>query len=235
MAERDTWLAVLPIGYGDGWRRGCSNNADVLIAGRRCPVVGTVSMDNLTVDLGPDAAERAARRGGDPDRGAPTPRRQRQGAERITAEEVARRLGTINYEVTCALTPRVPRLYHRDGEPQDPAERRDWTDRPGPRRSIAARPAMAEVARARRRRLVAARARSRLGRPLTDLDLVVDGDPEQAARAIARAAGRAACFALSEDFGAWRVVARDRSVAGGYRAAARRLVAGGPASCATSP
>jgi poly(A) polymerase len=50
-----------------------------------------------------------------------------------------------------------------------------------------------------------------LGRPLTDLDVVVDGDPEQAARAIARAAGRAACFALSEDFGAWRVVARDRA------------------------
>jgi poly(A) polymerase len=48
-----------------------------------------------------------------------------------------------------------------------------------------------------------------LGRPLTDLDLVIDGDPEQAARAIARAAGKAACFALSEDFGAWRVVARD--------------------------
>jgi putative nucleotidyltransferase with HDIG domain len=50
-----------------------------------------------------------------------------------------------------------------------------------------------------------------LGRALTDLDLVVDGDPEQAARAIAHAAGRAACFALSEDFGAWRVVARDRT------------------------
>jgi poly(A) polymerase len=50
-----------------------------------------------------------------------------------------------------------------------------------------------------------------LGRSLTDLDLVVDGDPEQAARALARAAGRAACFALSEDFGAWRVVARDRA------------------------
>jgi poly(A) polymerase len=50
-----------------------------------------------------------------------------------------------------------------------------------------------------------------LGRPLTDFDLVVDGDPEQAARAIARAAGKAACFSLSEDFGAWRVVARDRA------------------------
>jgi alanine racemase len=124
IAERDTWLAVLPIGYGDGWRRGCSNNADVLIAGRRHPLVGTVSMDNITVDLGPDAGEEllgekailigsaatatatAITAAGD---GA-------QGAGRITAEDLARRLGTINYEVTCALTPRVPRLYHRDGE-----------------------------------------------------------------------------------------------------------------------
>jgi alanine racemase len=109
IAERDTWLAVLPIGYGDGWRRGCSNNAEVLIAGRRHPVVGTVSMDNLTVDLGGDAAgellgEEAILIGA-------------QGAERITAEQVADRLGTINYEVTCALTPRVPRAYHRDGQP----------------------------------------------------------------------------------------------------------------------
>src|ERR1017187_8473303 len=51
-AERDTHLGVLPIGYGDGWRRGLSNNADVLIGGRRYPLVGTVSMDNVTVDLG---------------------------------------------------------------------------------------------------------------------------------------------------------------------------------------
>lgn len=48
-----------------------------------------------------------------------------------------------------------------------------------------------------------------LGRPVTDLDLVVAGDPGEAARAVARAAGRAACFALSEEFGAWRVVSRD--------------------------
>ena len=119
VAERDTWLAVLPIGYGDGWRRACSNNADVLIAGRRYPLVGTVSMDNITVDLGPDASEEllgeeailigsaATVAAGD----------RAQGAEQITAEEVAKRLQTINYEVTCALTPRVPRLYHRDGEP----------------------------------------------------------------------------------------------------------------------
>jgi alanine racemase len=101
-AEHDTHIGVLPIGYGDGWRRGLSNNADVLVGGRRHPLVGTVSMDNITVDLGPDPAairlrgERAILIGF-------------QGTERITAEEVARRLDTINYEVTCAISARVPR------------------------------------------------------------------------------------------------------------------------------
>ncbi|MGH2874753.1 MAG: alanine racemase [Solirubrobacteraceae bacterium] len=109
VATRDTWLAVLPIGYGDGWRRGCSNNASVLIGGRRHPLVGTVSMDNITVDLGPDAGEELL--------GEEAILIGARGAERITAEEVARRLETINYEVTCALTPRVPRIYHRDGAP----------------------------------------------------------------------------------------------------------------------
>jgi alanine racemase len=108
VAKRDTWLAVLPIGYGDGWRRGLSNNADVLIDGRRYPLVGTVSMDNITVDLGTDpVAERLL--------GAPAVLIGSQGGERITAEEVAVRVDTINYEVTCALTGRVPRVYHHDG------------------------------------------------------------------------------------------------------------------------
>jgi alanine racemase len=108
VAERDTVLGVLPIGYGDGWRRGLTNNADVLVAGRRRPLVGTVSMDNVTVDLGP-APEAAV--------GDEVVLIGAQGDERITAEEVAARLDTINYEITCALTPRVPRTYHRDGEP----------------------------------------------------------------------------------------------------------------------
>ena len=108
IAERDTYLAVLPIGYGDGWRRGLSNNADVLISGNRYPLVGTVSMDNVTVDLGANAdAERL--------RGEPATLIGIDGEQRTTAEDVARRLDTINYEVTCALTARVPRVYHRDG------------------------------------------------------------------------------------------------------------------------
>ncbi|MHB8533636.1 MAG: alanine racemase [Solirubrobacteraceae bacterium] len=108
VAERDTWLAVLPLGYGDGWRRGFSNNADVLIAGERYPLVGTVSMDNVTIDLGPAASR-------PPLRGERAILIGIQGASRITAEDLARRLDTINYEITCGLTPRVPRRYHRDG------------------------------------------------------------------------------------------------------------------------
>lgn len=110
IAERDTFLGVLPIGYGDGWRRALSGNADVLIASERRPIVGTVSMDNLTVELGEDP--RAPSLGG-----SEAVLIGARGEQRITAEEVARGMDTINYEVTCALTPRVPRAYHRDGEP----------------------------------------------------------------------------------------------------------------------
>ncbi|HEY5192963.1 MAG TPA: alanine racemase [Solirubrobacteraceae bacterium] len=110
VAEHDTLLGVLPIGYGDGWRRALSSNGDVLIAGERRPIVGTVSMDNLTVELGEATAASAVR-------GLEAVLIGARGEQRITTEEVARRMGTINYEVTCALTGRVPRIYHRDGEP----------------------------------------------------------------------------------------------------------------------
>jgi len=105
--DHPTYTATLPIGYGDGVRRSLTNNADVLVRGARRPLVGTVSMDAITLDVGsPPAAavgDAAVLIGA-------------QGDERITAEEVARRMGTINYEVTCGLLPRVPRAYHRDGE-----------------------------------------------------------------------------------------------------------------------
>ena len=105
VATRDTWLGTIPIGYGDGVRRALSGNADVLVGGRRVPLVGTISMDNITVDLGPGETE-------PPLRGAPAVLIGAQGGERILAEEVARRLGTINYEVTCGLAARVPREHH---------------------------------------------------------------------------------------------------------------------------
>ena len=101
-AERDTWVGTLPIGYGDGWRRSASNNADVLVRGRRYPLVGNVSMDNITIDLGPET---------DVQPGDVAVLVGEQDGERIGAEEVARRLGTINYEVTTALLPRARRVY----------------------------------------------------------------------------------------------------------------------------
>ncbi len=102
VAERDTWIATLPIGYADGVRRALTNDLDVLIGGRRLPLVGTVSMDNITVDLGPSDTE-------PPVRGEPAVLIGAQGDERVSAEEWARRLGTINYEVTCGISARVPR------------------------------------------------------------------------------------------------------------------------------
>ena len=101
-AQHDTWVGVLPIGYGDGVRRDLSNNAEVLVGGRRHPVVGTVSMDNVTVELGPET---------DVKPGAPAVLIGAQGSERILCEEVAARLGTINYEVTCGISARVPREH----------------------------------------------------------------------------------------------------------------------------
>jgi alanine racemase len=99
VAERDGWIATVPIGYADGVRRGLTNNADVLIGGARHPLVGTVSMDNITVAL--DAPVQ---------RGEEVVLIGAQGEERILAEELAGRLGTINYEVTCGISARVPRV-----------------------------------------------------------------------------------------------------------------------------
>jgi alanine racemase len=109
VAEHATFIGVVPIGYGDGWRRSLTNNADVLVGGRRHPLVGAVSMDSVTIDLGPGEDALMAR-------GERAILLGFQGSERITAEEIARRLDTINYEITCGLTPRVPRIHHRDGE-----------------------------------------------------------------------------------------------------------------------
>jgi alanine racemase len=99
-APVDTWVGVVPLGYGDGVRRALSNNAEVLVGGKRRPLVGTVSMDNITIDLGPETDVRP---------GDEAVLIGRQGEEQILAEEVAARLETINYEVTCAISARVPR------------------------------------------------------------------------------------------------------------------------------
>ncbi len=101
-APRRTSIGVIPIGYGDGFSRRLSNRGRVLIGGNSYPVVGRVSMDQITVDLGPRPAART---------GDETVIIGEQGGEAITAEEIAASLETINYEVTCNLSGRVERRY----------------------------------------------------------------------------------------------------------------------------
>ena len=104
-ADRPTRVAAIPIGYGDGLRRGLSNKGEVLIGGNRYPIAGTISMDNITVDVGPDSGVKV---------GDEVTLIGTQNGETILSERVAEPLGTINYEVTCGISPRVPRVS-RDG------------------------------------------------------------------------------------------------------------------------
>jgi alanine racemase len=98
VADEPGLIATLPIGYADGVRRVLSDNAEVLVGGRRFPLVGRVSMDNITVlvDDGVHRGDEAILIGA-------------QGDERVLAEEWAQRIGTINYEITCGVSARVPR------------------------------------------------------------------------------------------------------------------------------
>jgi alanine racemase len=101
-AARGTRVGLVPVGYADGYARALAGRAEVLVGGRRVPVVGTISMDQLTVDLGP---------GGEEGVGEEVVLIGAQGGERVLAEEVAAWRGTISYEVTCGIGPRVPRVH----------------------------------------------------------------------------------------------------------------------------
>ena len=107
VTERPTIAALVPVGYGDGYHRILSNKGSVLIRGRRAPILGRVCMDQFVVDAS----------------GIPDVQQDdevvlvgRQGQAQIRAEEVARLAGTINYEVTTSLLPRVARAYLRGGQ-----------------------------------------------------------------------------------------------------------------------
>ena len=106
IAEQATFIGTVPIGYADGWKRVFSNNAELLIAGRRFPVVGNVSMDNTTVDLGAD--------GGGVKLGDRVTLLGTDGDARLLSEELAARAGTINYEIVTSFSARVPRRYLAD-------------------------------------------------------------------------------------------------------------------------
>ncbi|MBW2059539.1 MAG: alanine racemase [Deltaproteobacteria bacterium] len=108
VTRRKSRIAVLPVGYGDGYPRLLSNRAEVLVCGRRAPVVGRICMDMTMVDV-TDVPEAAA--------GREVVLFGRQRTERISVEEIAEKAGTINYEITCGITKRVPRHYRRARKP----------------------------------------------------------------------------------------------------------------------
>lgn len=95
-------VATIPIGYADGYPRALSNRAPVLVGGRRYRVSGRVSMDQITIDLGPDSQAGV---------GDEVVLFGRQGNACITVDEIADLLGTITYEVTCGISKRVPRVW----------------------------------------------------------------------------------------------------------------------------
>ncbi|WP_190239381.1 alanine racemase [Pelotomaculum schinkii] len=100
--ERDTNIATLPLGYADGYSRLLSSRGEVLLNGRRAPVVGRVCMDQLMVDAGDIPGVKI---------GDEAVLIGRQNGEKISADDIAARIGTINYEVTCMVNQRVPRVY----------------------------------------------------------------------------------------------------------------------------
>src|SRR5215469_2403994 len=103
VAKRPSRIAVLPVGYADGYNRRLSNRGVVLVHGHRVPVVGLVCMDMMMVDVtavpGTQVGDEVILIG-------------QQGQEAIWANEIAEWTDTIPYEVLCGIGPRVPRVYH---------------------------------------------------------------------------------------------------------------------------
>lgn len=106
---RETRVATLPVGYGDGYPRGLSNAGRVLIHGKSAPILGRICMDQCMVDVTdiPEAAQ-----------GDIVTLMGRDGDEFISAEEIGATVGnSFHYEVVCDIGKRVPRVYYRDGKP----------------------------------------------------------------------------------------------------------------------
>ncbi len=107
IARNKLLAAQIPVGYGDGYHRILSNQGWVLVRGQRAPIIGRISMDQLVVDASRIDGIR---------RDDEVVLIGAQGSERIRAEDVAALAGTINYEVTTSLLPRVLRAYKKRGE-----------------------------------------------------------------------------------------------------------------------
>jgi alanine racemase len=106
-AKEDMLVAVLPVGYSNGYLRSLSNKAFVLIAGLRCPVIGRVTMDQVIIDI-----TSVALSGRIPKVGDEAVLLGAQKGASINADELAAWADTISYEILCALGSRLPRIYH---------------------------------------------------------------------------------------------------------------------------
>lgn len=106
-AQKDTRVATIPVGYGDGYPRSLSGRGYVLIHGKRAPILGRVCMDQFMVDISeiPEAMD-----------GDKVTLLGIDGTERITAEELGELSGRFNYEFVCDLGKRIPRVYIQHGE-----------------------------------------------------------------------------------------------------------------------
>ena len=102
-ADEDTWIGTLPIGYADGWIR-MLQGQEVLLEGERSPLVGRICMDQCMVKLSRDFPV-----------GTEVTLIGKNGTECITVDDIAEKLNTINYEVTCMISSRVPRMYLQEG------------------------------------------------------------------------------------------------------------------------
>lgn len=112
-SRRESRIATIPVGYGDGYPRALSNRGYVLIRGKRAPIAGRVCMDQMMVDITniPDAEDYDE-----------VTLIGRDGEEEITVESLANIYGGFNYEIVCCFTKRVPRIYYRDGGPVEISE-----------------------------------------------------------------------------------------------------------------
>ncbi|HQP09840.1 MAG TPA: alanine racemase [Candidatus Omnitrophota bacterium] len=105
--KRDMLIATVPIGYSDGYFRAFSNRAAVVINGARCPVIGRVTMDQIMVDVTPVPGVKL---------GTSVTVLGRQKRQTVSAEDLARWAGTINYEIVCSLGSRLPRIIKKGNE-----------------------------------------------------------------------------------------------------------------------
>ncbi|MGM0877271.1 MAG: alanine racemase [Bacillota bacterium] len=101
-SKEDEWIGTIPIGYADGWIRSLKGS-DVIVDEKRAPLIGRICMDQCMVKLPYELPV-----------GTIVTLIGKQSKERITVDEVAKRLDTINYEVTCTITSRVPRMFLRN-------------------------------------------------------------------------------------------------------------------------